>query len=211
MTTAIYKLTAQDLTTHGGFLWQVGQWYQNSGEEKICGAGWFHSYTDPLLAVFMNPVHAWFKNPRLWRGEARGKMLDGPGLKQGWTEMRILEELDLPEFSKEQRIRAAIYCVQEVIGDEFPAWSTWASRWLSGEDRSATSAGRAAVAAGKVVWQSMAAGAAGIALRAVWVTEEAGDLDWSAAAAAETVWSAAMTKTPLDLVSIIKRAMEDEK
>jgi len=45
------------MQTHGGFQWELGQWYETSGEGDLCSPGWLHFYTNPLLAVLLNSVH----------------------------------------------------------------------------------------------------------------------------------------------------------
>jgi hypothetical protein len=39
---------------------------------SLCGPGWLHAYESPLVAAFMNPIHADFRKPRLF--EAEGKI-----------------------------------------------------------------------------------------------------------------------------------------
>lgn len=34
-----YKLTSQQLTTHGGFKWEIGKKYITIGEGELCGPG----------------------------------------------------------------------------------------------------------------------------------------------------------------------------
>lgn len=53
-----YKLTRKNQTTYGGFKWRKRRWYKTSGEGYLCGPGWLHCYTDPLLAILLNPIHA---------------------------------------------------------------------------------------------------------------------------------------------------------
>ena len=53
-----YKLTNQEMQTHNGFQWELGEWQETSGEGGLCGPGWLHYYSDPLLAVLLNPIHA---------------------------------------------------------------------------------------------------------------------------------------------------------
>lgn len=129
-----YKLTTQGMTTHGGCRWKLGEWKQTSGEGRLCGPGWLHCYTDPLLAILLNFVHADVQNPRLFECECAGEMLDDRGLKRGHTRMRLTREIDPPIVTTEQRIRFAILCARAVYDDK--AFQTWADRWLSGEDRS---------------------------------------------------------------------------
>ena len=143
-TETCYKLTTQDLTTHRGYQWTLGEWRETSGEGELCGPGFLHAYSDPYLAAFMNPHHANIKSPRFFRAEGRGKKLDDRGMKCGFTQMRIMEELPAIEPTLDQRVEFGIRCALAVCSDE--KFVKWANKWLSGEDRTESSAD-AAVAA----------------------------------------------------------------
>src|SRR3989304_4485465 len=71
-----YKLTDQQMRTYGDCQWTLGEWKETSGEGNLCGPGWLHFYTHPLLAALLNPIHANIQNPRLFRVEAEGATLD---------------------------------------------------------------------------------------------------------------------------------------
>lgn len=69
----LYKLTdAEGRTGHG---YNLTQWGENvthgplSGEGDLCGPGFFHAYTDPLVGLFLNPIHANIKDPLVWERE----------------------------------------------------------------------------------------------------------------------------------------------
>lgn len=141
----LYKLTTQDNKTRKGHYnettWGEGVSHFGTGEGNLCGPGWIHAYTSPLLAVLMNPVHANIGNPKLW--EAEGEVvLSDRGLKVGCRTLTTVREIPLPEVTITQRIAFAILCTKEVCKDA--AWNAWANKWLSGEDRSEKSALRAA-------------------------------------------------------------------
>jgi len=142
MKTVVYKLTSQDMTTYGGFRWELGIPAETSGDGDLCGPGWLHCYSDPLLAVMLNPIHGNIDNPRLFRAEAGGKSQHDHGIKSGYTRMTLVEEIPVPAVTTEQRIRFAILCSLKVYSD--PAYVKWAEGWLSGEDRSKSAAGAAA-------------------------------------------------------------------
>src|SRR5271157_3216124 len=144
-TTVVYKLTNRDMTTHGGFRWELGKQATAPGEGELCGPGWLHCYSDPLLAVLLNPIHAGIRNPRLFRAEASGKSKHDHGLKSGYTKMTLIEEIPMPDITTEQRVRFAILCTMKIYHD--PAYVSWAEEWLSGKDRSETAAQAAEKAA----------------------------------------------------------------
>ena len=136
-TETCYKLTTQDLTTHRGYQWTLGEWSETSGEGELCGPGFLHAYSDPYLAAFMNPHHADIECPRFFRAEGR-KKLDDRGMKCGYSQMRIMEELPAIEPTLEQKVEFGIRCALAVCSDE--KFVKWANEWLSGEDRTESSA-----------------------------------------------------------------------
>ena len=103
----------------------------------MCGPGWLHAYTSPLLAVLLNPVHADFKDPRLFEAEGEVEKTDR-GLKIGCRELKCVNEIALPVITNGQKVRFAILCSLEVY--DCPKYVKWSNSWLSGADRSAKSA-----------------------------------------------------------------------
>ena len=204
MTTTIYKLTDANMRTRNGFQWELGVWKETSGEGDLCGPGWLHCYSDPWLAIFMNPLPAGIVRPRLFRGEAEGAFKDDHGLKQGYTRLRIVEELPVPKLTTVSRVATGILCAKEVTDD--PAWNRWADRWLSGEDRSR-----------KAAWEQWGEGAAvesaaSVAARvAAWVAARVAAsvaLASTDAAVESAAARAALAEPPFDLPAIIQRARE---
>ena len=128
-----YKLTNSKMRTYNEFQWELGKWYETTGEGKLFSPGWFHFYNDPLVGMFMNPAHANIENPRLFRAEVEGKFLDDNGLNYGYSRAKLIEELPVPQISLVQRVRFAIFCVKEVY--KAKKWNKWADNWLSGKDR----------------------------------------------------------------------------
>ena len=129
---------------------------------SLCGPGWLHAYESPLVAAFMNPIHADFRKPRLFEAEGKIGLRDGQ-VKCGCTSLTLIREMPLPEISTAARVRAAIYCAWSVCND--PAWRMWALLWLANEDRSAAAvpvvrAVRAAAAAARARATAAAAAAA---------------------------------------------------
>ena len=211
------KLTTQTLTTHNGFQWELGKPAPElSGEGGLCGPGYYHCYTHPLLAVLLNPIHADFKNPRLFLIEAGGVSAGDHGLKMGFTRMKLTEEISLPEFTTNQHIAFGIYCALEVCKDE--GFKTWAENWLSGKDRSqAAAAERAAWAAERAAWAAERAARAARAAEAAWAAEAA-EAAWAAERAttvtAAKVAEAAATAAKgggIDLIALAERAYNFEK
>jgi len=176
----LYKLTDGDGQTRGGTQWGPGVSHSGTGMGELCGWGWIHAYEHPLVAVLMNPIHANFKNPRLWEAEGEVGLRDGQ-IKCGCKTLTTIREIPLPSITTEMRVRFAILCAKEVCAD-LP-WNAWADKWLSGEDRSEAAAGAAAEAA----WAARAARAARAAeAAAAWAARAA----YAAQAAAEAARAA---------------------
>lgn len=194
----LYKLTDENGQTYNNTQWGEGVTHTASGKGKLCGPGWLHAYTDPLLAVLLNPIHANFSNPRLWEAEGEVGATDF-GLKVGTTRLTTIREIPLPDVTSNQISRFAILCARRVCRDE--AWNRWADKWLSGEDRSAAAAGRAA-------WPAARSPAA-----AAWSAGEAAELSEVEAAreAAEAAREARFACGEICLVEIARQAIEDEQ
>jgi hypothetical protein len=177
----LYKLTDSCGKTWGGTQWGPGVSHSGTGEGELCGPGWIHAYEHPLVAVLMNPIHANFKNPRLWEAEGEVGLRDGQ-IKCGCKTLTTVREIPLPSITTEMRVRFAILCAKEVCA--YPAWIAWADRWLSGEDRSEAAAAKAEWAA----WAAQAAagwaaGAASAAYRSAAYRSAAYRSAWEAMAA----------------------------
>lgn len=201
-----YKLTDQNCATYRGYQWVPGEWRMTDGSGELCGPGWLHGYHHPLLAAFLNPIHANIMNPRLWAVETDGLFRDDNGLKFGTTKMRLVEELEMPEVTTTQRVAFAILCAKEVCRDA--AWNSWADRWLSGEDRSVESAYATIYAAWKAASAARAASAASAAWKAAF--NAAYYAAWKAAsnAAYSALDAAQDTNGKLDLIAIAQKAMQ---
>ena len=195
----VYKLTDQNMQTHGGCQWVLGEKKTTSGEGELCGPGWLHCYADPLLAVLLNPIHAYYENPRLFRARAGRKSKHDRGLKSGYTKMTLIEEIPVPAISTAQRVRFAILCAMKVYQD--PGFVQWGENWLSGKDRSA----EAAEAAWAAWAAARAAGAAWAAARAAGAAEAAA---WAARAAGAAEAAARAAEAEIDLISIAHEAVD---
>jgi len=201
-TETCYKLTDQDLCTYCDYQWQIGQWHETDGAGDLCGPGWLHAYSDPVLAVLLNPIHAEFKAPRLFEACGAGKKQGDRGLKCGYTRLQLIKELPVPEVTTVQRVAFGIYCTMEVCHDQ--QFVTWARSWLDGSDRSAESARAAAEenwADGPTVAMAERTAARAAARKG------RADTRAMAEAAALAAMYATYTKL-LDLPAIARRAME---
>jgi len=132
----LYKLTRQDGTAYGGTQWSEGVTIKTSGRGRLCGPGYTHWYTHPLLAVLLNPIHAYYTDPVLWEGE--GEAVKSDGLQVGCKKATTIRRIPLPKVTTEQRVKFAILCALQVYRE--PGYVAWAESWLSGADRSLESA-----------------------------------------------------------------------
>ena len=181
-----YKLTNKDGQSYGGTQWKPGVTHEAEGEGmRFCSSDLLHLYSHPLLAVFLNPIHANFEEGmRLWEVEAEIVASDR-GLKLGTKKATCLQETFLPQVSLTQKVRFGILCALQVNLEG--KWRDWANNWLSGKDRSERAAGAAARAAA-------GGAAAGAALAAVW-------------AARAAAWAASSSE--LDLIALAEEAMKE--
>lgn len=163
----LYKLTDENDQTRNWTQWGPGVTHETNGKGDLCGPGWLHAYTDPRLAILLNPIHANIRHPHLWEAEGSGETKDDHGLKIGVTRLTTICRLPLPDVTLEHRIRFGIVCAWQVCRE--PAWRGWARAWLDGRDRTMEAAD--AAAAGAAGWA--AAEAAGWAA----ATEAAAEAD----------------------------------
>jgi len=183
-----YKLTTQELTTHNGYQWRLGENKTTPGNGDLCGSGWLHYYHHPLLAILLNPMHASIQNPKLFECEAGGIHKNDMGLKGGCTELTLIQELTPTSITLTQRVAFGILVSQLVYKDSY--YNKWANDWLENKDRSASAAESARSAARSARSAESARSAArSAAWSAAWSAAEAAAR--SARSAAESAESAA--------------------
>ena len=144
----VYKLTDNNMRTYNECQWEIGKWKETDGKGELCGEGWLHCYSSPLLAVLLNPIHAKFLSYSLFIAETKGRGKHDKGLKSGYKAMRLVKGIDAPVVSTNQRIAFALLCAKEVSKD--PQWNKWADEWLSKKNRSIAAADDAYAAAAYV-------------------------------------------------------------
>ena len=183
----LYKLTDRDGYTRRGqpgeTLWTPGCVVTATGKGSLCSAGVVHAYRYPELGLAMNPAHAAITAPRVWA--VAGEVIADDGTKVGARSLRCLHELEVDHaaVTPAALVRWAIYLVRRNISP-CAAWDAWSDGWLSGADRSETTAGAAAARAVE----------AAAAEAAAWATAAAA---WAAARAVEAAKTAeAATETP---------------
>jgi hypothetical protein len=223
----LYKLTDEFGNTKNQTHWAEGTRHEIAKElrdstQPLCSKHYYHAYENPLVAVFMNPSHANFRNPILWRATGWVSKRNGQ-LKCGCFTLRTLQQIPLPVLTTNQRVRVAIQCALKEPQTE--SFKSWAKNWLSGVDRTfktvtatqaaiyaahaavyaAAKATQAAIyAAHAAVYATQAAAHAAANATAVYAAADAVDAAVDAAAYA-VVYAA-----PLNLIAIIKRAIREE-
>lgn len=179
-TEIVYKLTDEDMRTHGGYQWVLGEERTFPGKGQLCTSAYAHAYRSPALAVLMNPVHAYFSKPRLFRAPAVVERDSGTNL--GCTWIRLDCEMELPQVTTVQRVEFAIRVASVVYSD--PDWQRWAWRWLTGEDRRLAAARAAARTAIYANYAARAAAADTASRAAAYADADAADAASHAAALA---------------------------
>lgn len=210
----LYKLTDENDQTRSNTQWGENVTHEASGEGELCGPGWLHAYTHPLLAIFFNPTHAMFKNPHLWTAE--GEIEKEDDRKVGCKKLTTIEQIPLPTITTEQRITIAILAVKTICADEM--WNDWADNWLNGKNRSTDAAKYCAWVTSRSVSQLARAAEYAATSEVVWfaahVAQEVA-LICSAARAEEIASYAAanavswIAASEIDLVGIIEKVCNE--
>jgi hypothetical protein len=223
----LYKLTDEFGNTRNQTHWAEGTRHEIAKElrdstQPLCSKHYYHAYENPLVAVFMNPSHANFRNPILWRATGWVSKRNGQ-LKCGCFTLRTLQQIPLPVLTTNQRVRVAIQCALKEPQTE--SFKSWAKNWLSGVDRTfktATATQAAVYAAHAAVYAAANATQAAIyaAHAAIYATQAAAQADANAAvvyaaadavdAAVDAAAYAVVYAAPLNLIAIIKRAIREE-
>ncbi len=212
----LYKLTDEYGQTYNNTQWGENITHSGTGKGNLCGSGWIHAYADPLVAIFLNPIHANFKNPRLW--EASGDVARDDGLKVGCRSLTTLREINLPTVTTVQCVRCAILCAQLVLRPgELLKWKQWAEQWLQNKNRTRAAAATTRAAA-EAAWAAWPAARAAAAAAGAWAVEEAvkearAAVKKARAAAAEAAWAAAAEKVAdsFDLPTLLRQAVREER
>jgi hypothetical protein len=138
----LYKLTDENGQTKNQTQWGENVTHVAAGlGHALCSNAVIHAYEHPLIALFMNPIHAAFSKPQLW--EARGEISVKDGqLKCGCKQLTTIKQLPIREITTVQRIAFGILATTKVYKNK--QWRLWADNWISGKDRSRASAASAA-------------------------------------------------------------------
>jgi hypothetical protein len=202
-----YKLTSATGQTFDGTQWGDGVEHVAPGGSP-CSEDVIHWYRTPLMAVFFDPIHGNFGlKARLWECDVDETAADGA--KAWGTRCRTIREIDRPVITTEQRVEIAIRCALLVCDDA--GWRRWASRWLSGADKSRSAAeeaeAEAFALAAEAEAEAAAAACAAVAFAAV-AAACAAEAAACAAAEAAACAAAAAAAAAADVLSVINEVME---
>ena len=183
-----YKLTDHNGQTKYNTQWGSGIMHEASGtNNNLCSNGWIHFYTDPAIAVLLNPNHADFKNPILWEVETIGEVKHEL-LKSGSKGLITLQQIALPEYTNVQKVCFAILCAKFVYKDI--GWNEWANSYLTGVDRSKAASCAAYAATYAATYAAYAAAATNAAAYAAYAAAYAANAAAANAAAANAAAAA---------------------
>ena len=172
-----YKLTDTDGYTRRGesgeTMWdEYAQVRITDGQNGLCGPGWTHVYTHPLLAELFDPIHGQYgKNAKLISVNVSGESKTDRGLKEGWTRVSFKQNEKRISVNLTQRTAFGILCAIKVYKD--PSFQKWAWNWLSGKDRSACYAAYAANAADNAAANAAAAARAAASINLIKIAQQA--------------------------------------
>jgi len=175
-----YKLVSQNMKTRVGHenetTWEIGKTISvKEGKMELCTNTVIHYYSDPVVAIIMNCIHANITNPRMFEVETSDEYVTD-GLKYGCKSITLLGEIDAPKVTLEQKVAFGILSSLFVYKES--NFVKWANNWLSGKDRTAAAA-RVAVHAvyAAAVYADAARAAARAAAAAVYAARAAADAD----------------------------------
>lgn len=214
-----YKLTNAQDETYGCCKWGKNVEHTAPGKGPLCTEGWIHCYNHPILAVIFNPIHGGYgpKTAHLWECEIAGRMKEDGGIKFGVEKLRTIRRMPLPIVTNEQKVKFGILCVLEVYYDK--KFRKWASRWLSGKDRTREAAEvakdiiKTVGPAGSPEREDQLAEASWAAKTITTAAESSPErvMGLPARAAERAAVTAEATKKKIDFIKIAEKAMEKDE
>jgi len=137
-----YKFLTPQMTSYNNFQWEIGKEYTiDKPGNEMCSKQVFHCYNNPLLAEFMMPLHISFiVDYDLYKIEVP-EFVNDDGLKFVSKSQKVIEKIERPIITAEQRTEIAIRVAK--LNCKNKNWNEWAYKWLTGEDRTKSSASTA--------------------------------------------------------------------
>jgi hypothetical protein len=117
----LIKLTDSRGYTQNKTHWEIGSKLSlpYTSKPKLCTTDVIHAYKSLNLALLVNPIHASFKDPKIF--EAIGEIVVEDPLKVGCFKLKIVEKLQQPSWYKDTKtkrkvqLQFAILCAKEVL------------------------------------------------------------------------------------------------
>ena len=208
MSELLCKWVDQDMTTMNDTLWKVG--VPNELPEKddlqLCAKGLFYYVTHPLLAVMFKSFHNCIHYTRLYEVNPEGKIVKNWD-KCGSTKLTLVKELEVPTVTVKQRTAFALLSVLEVYSDE--VFVEWANKWLNNKDRSTKTAIKVVCNIANNTCNYTSAGIFDISVAAFDIVDAVSVSTFHVSNAGFNAVACAKYRKPdLDLISIVKKAME---
>ena len=208
-----YKLTDADGYTRRGESGET-KWDEyapqrvTTGDGDLCGPGWTHVYTHPLLAEFLNPIHGKYGScAKLISVNVSGKCKKDRGLKEGWTKVSFRSHETRQKISSVSVISFGILCALEVYKE--PKFQLWAKNWLLGKDRSYAYSSAHAASVASSAAHAASAHAAHAAIHAAYAANAATHAAYAANAATHAAKAAAYAASgDLNLIKLARQAMK---
>ena len=196
----LYKLTDENLMTHGGFKWTIGfmEIKPIKKNPSLCSEDVFHAYKNKNLALLLNPIHADISDFLLF--EAEGEICVEDWGKVGVFELTLTKKMRMPKWyssdkKKDVQVMFAILCAESVLHlyngeSDAPKKAIEAAKeYLKTHSASAASAASAAADSAYSA-DSAAASAARSAASAASAADSAVYAAYSASAADSAVYAA---------------------
>lgn len=143
----LYKLTDMEGRTHGGTKWGEGVTHKAKGKgRELCSNDVIHCYSDPYMAMLLNPIQGNFNEESMLLWECRGRVATDDGTKGGCKSLTTIKTIPVPVLSLETRVSISIHLALQVYGEE--NFTRWSIGWLDNKDRTSAAAGAAARVAG---------------------------------------------------------------
>lgn len=201
----VYKLTDANDCTRNDTQWGEGVTHTAKSDRlRLCTDGWIHWYTDPVLAILMNPIHTDFYSPHMWEAEASGIVLLEP-LKGGSKTLTTIKQIPVPTITVAQRVAFGILCALEVYKNN--GFKTWATQWLSGVDRSVDAAAFAAEDAAYAATYAAVYAATYATYAATYADAAATYADAAANAAHAAAYAANAANNAIDFAALAHKAL----
>lgn len=110
----------------------INEIYHETNENKF-----FHLYDNIEVAAMMSATYQAGLDYKIFQVTAE-HLISNDGIRLVFEKVKILNEVELPKFTTEQRILFAVLCTLDVISNKF--FESWANEYLTKVDQSVKTA-----------------------------------------------------------------------